>query len=88
MKYLCELVQKEYPYINMGYVRKDSIEKDELEFARNSGDALVIEDMETMERVLDLIAVFISDRDHVYVMPWITEFGKPNKRLFRQDLTF
>ncbi len=84
-KYKVELVEKEPPYICLGYVKNTSIKDGKLEFARSERDALIISDRQTMAAVLNLIAEHNSNPKYVRVMDWITEVGS-DKRVFAREI--
>lgn len=86
MKYIVELVTREAPYIGLAYVKNTSLEDNVLNFGKKE-EALVIEDKETMDKVLSLISKHNSNRDLVSVMDWITEVGS-NKRVFSKNIVW
>ena len=85
-KYLVELVTKDAPYVCIGCVRNTSIAEEKLNIG-NSKDSLIVEDKETMDKVLSLISKHNSNRDNVRVMDWITEVGS-TKRVFNNNIVW
>lgn len=83
--YKIELVTKESPYINLGYVKNTSIHNDILEFTHDKEDALTIGDKSTLQKVVELIRT--HNKQYVRVMPWITEYNG-NKRIFENKITW
>lgn len=86
MKYIVELVTREAPYIGLAYVKNTSLEDNVLNFGKKA-EALVIEDKETMDKVMSLISKHNSDRNKVSVMDWITEVGS-SKRVFKNNIVW
>lgn len=84
-KYKIELVTKESPYINLGYVKNTSIHNDILEFTHDKQNALTIGDNSTLQKVLELIRT--HNKQYVRVMPWITEYNG-DKRIFESKITW
>lgn len=82
--YRIELVQKESPYICMGFMKKTSIKNGKLEFTSLKKQALTIKDRETMGKALNLIAEHNMKR-YFYLMDWITEVDS-KKRVFQSEI--
>ena len=82
--YHIELVQKEPPYICMGFMKKTSIKNGKLEFTSLKKQALTIKDRETMGKALNLIAEHNMKR-YFYLMDWITEVDS-KKRVFQGEI--
>lgn len=83
--YHIELVQKEPPYICMGFMKKTSIKNGRLEFTSSEKQALTIKDRETMGKALNLIAEHNMNKYYVYLMNWITEVDS-KKRVFQGEI--
>lgn len=83
--YRIELVQKEPPYICMGFMKKTSIKNGKIEFTSSEEQALTIKDRETMGKALNLIAENNKDRNKVCLMDWITEVDS-KKRVFQSEI--
>ena len=84
-QYRIELVQKESPYICMGFMKKTSIKNGKIEFTSSKKQALTIKDKETMGKALNLIAENNKDRNKVYLMDWITDVDS-KKRVFQSEI--
>lgn len=86
-KFIVELVIKEPPYICVGYVNKTSLAKNTLEYAKHEKDALIVEDKNTMDKVLYLISENNKDPKKAYIMDWITQIGN-KKRIFAKNIVW
>lgn len=84
-KYKMELVTKESPYINLGYIKNTSIHNNILEFTHNKENALIIGNKSTLQKVVELIRT--HNKQYVRVVSWITEWNG-NKRIFESEITW